>query len=70
MTKSVSDLYRLRKDFSRIKKIVSIPNLIEVQKRSYEHFLQLNVPSDKRDVFGLQGVFGSEQNSCPILLPL
>ena len=34
MPKSVSDLYRLRKDFSQIKKIVDIPNLIEVQKKS------------------------------------
>lgn len=59
MAKSISDQYRLRKDFSKIKRIVEIPNLIEVQKRSYETFLQMNVPTDKRDEFGLQGVFNS-----------
>ncbi|MBF0103689.1 MAG: DNA-directed RNA polymerase subunit beta [Deltaproteobacteria bacterium] len=59
MTKSVSDLYRLRKDFSRIKKIVDIPKLIEVQKRSYETFLQMNLPAEKREMMGLQGVFNS-----------
>ncbi|HLD44490.1 MAG TPA: DNA-directed RNA polymerase subunit beta, partial [bacterium] len=59
MAKSVSDLYRLRKDFSRIKKIVEIPNLIEIQKRSYDTFLQFNVPTDKRDAVGLHGVFSS-----------
>lgn len=59
MAKSVSDLYRLRKDFSRINKIVEIPKLIEVQKRSYEQFLQLSLPAEKRTELGLQGVFHS-----------
>jgi DNA-directed RNA polymerase subunit beta len=59
MAKSVSDLYRLRKDFSRIQKITEIPNLIEVQKKSYETFLQFHVPVDKRENIGLQGVFNS-----------
>lgn len=59
MAKSVSDLYRIRKDFSRIKKIAEIPNLIEVQKKSYEKFLQFEMPADKRMDEGLQGVFNS-----------
>lgn len=59
MSKSVSDLYRFRKDFSTIQKAVSIPNLIEVQKRSYENFLQMTVPAEKRENEGLQGVFNS-----------
>jgi DNA-directed RNA polymerase subunit beta len=59
MAKAVSDLYRLRKDFSQIEKIVDIPNLIEVQKGSYEGFLQMNLPADKRNELGLQNVFNS-----------
>lgn len=47
----------LRKDFTRIKKVIDIPNLIEVQKRSFDQFLQANLrPGDRKDV-GLQGVF-------------
>lgn len=59
MAKSVSDLYRLRKDFSRILKIAEIPNLIEVQKKSYAKFLQYETPADKRETNGLQSVFNS-----------
>src|SRR5215470_5533112 len=50
---------RLRRNFGRIRKIVEIPNLIEIQKRSYEEFLQSSsTSSDRRDT-GLQGVFRS-----------
>jgi DNA-directed RNA polymerase subunit beta len=50
---------RERIDFSKIKTSVPIPNLIEVQKHSYERFLQMYVaPSDREDV-GLQAVFKS-----------
>ena len=59
MSKSVSDLYRWRKDFSRIKQVTKIPNLIEVQSRSYEEFLQTDTPAEKRKTLGLQGVFQS-----------
>jgi DNA-directed RNA polymerase subunit beta len=38
---------------------MDIPSLIEVQKRSYERFLQANVPPDKREDVGLQAVFNS-----------
>src|SRR5213596_972260 len=50
---------RSRKDFGKIPSIVEIPNLIEVQKRSYETFLQKDVPSDRREDIGLQAVFKS-----------
>jgi DNA-directed RNA polymerase subunit beta len=50
---------RVRKDFGKIPSIVEIPNLIEVQKRSYETFLQKDVPADRREDTGLQGVFKS-----------
>ncbi len=50
---------RERVDFSRIKTSVPIPNLIEVQKRSYERFLQMDLLPDERDDIGLQSVFRS-----------
>jgi len=51
--------HRGRKDFGKIPSIVEIPNLIEVQKRSYEGFLQKDVPAERREEFGLQAVFKS-----------
>ena len=48
-----------RHDFSRIVTAIPIPNLIEVQKNSYERFLQMdNLPSERDDT-GLQAVFNS-----------
>jgi len=50
---------RSRKDFGKIPSIVEIPNLIEVQKRSYETFLQKDAPAERREDIGLQAVFKS-----------
>ncbi len=50
---------RVRKDFSKIRKIVDIPDLIGMQRRSYKRFLQMNVPPEKREDIGLQAVFKS-----------
>ena len=50
---------RVRKSFGRIPTVTSMPNLIEVQKSSYECFLQMNVVADQRGDTGLQGVFKS-----------
>jgi DNA-directed RNA polymerase subunit beta len=53
------NVYRERIDFSKIKTTVPIPNLIEIQKKSYERFLQMNrLPAEREDV-GLQSVFKS-----------
>ena len=49
----------LRKNFGRIKKIVDIPNLIDIQTKSYEKFLQKDVDPSQRGNFGLQGAFKS-----------
>jgi len=46
-----------RKNFARIKTILDIPDLIDVQRDSYERFLQQNVPPEKRKDIGLQGAF-------------
>ena len=48
-----------RKNFGRIKKIMDIPNLIDIQKKSYEKFLQKDSDPLKRSSFGLQGAFKS-----------
>src|SRR6188474_1081876 len=50
---------RLRRTFGRIKKIIDIPNLIEIQRRSYEEFLQKDVAPEARRDQGLQAVFKS-----------
>ena len=50
---------RLRKSFGRIRNATPVPNLIELQKRSYELFLQKDVDPDKRQDAGLQSVFKS-----------
>src|SRR5919108_85794 len=53
------NVYRERIDFSKINTTVPIPNLIEIQKKSYERFLQMNrLPSEREDA-GLQSVFKS-----------
>jgi len=48
-----------RVDFSKIKTSIPIPNLIEVQKNSYEKFLQMDLLPNERDDIGLQTVFTS-----------
>jgi DNA-directed RNA polymerase subunit beta len=48
-----------RRNFGRVKQIQDIPNLIEIQTRSYEKFLQADVPLAKRRNIGLQGAFRS-----------
>ena len=46
-----------RKNFARLKEIVDIPYLLELQTDSYKHFVQMDVPKTKRKSEGLQGVF-------------
>jgi DNA-directed RNA polymerase subunit beta len=48
-----------RLNFSKIEKIMDIPNLIDVQRQSYESFLQKDVPVKERQDMGLQAVFKS-----------
>ena len=56
---SKNNAYRTRFDFSKIPATIQIPNLIEVQKRSYERFLQMDRLPSERDDAGLQAVFQS-----------
>ena len=50
---------RIRRTFGRIPDVAPMPNLIDVQRASYEAFLQMNTPSDRRTHSGLQEVFKS-----------
>lgn len=50
---------RLRKSFERLSGTVAMPNLIELQKSSYEAFLQRQMAFDQRKPIGLEGVFRS-----------
>lgn len=50
---------RYRRNFGRIRKIIDIPSLIEIQMRSYDQFLQKDVLPDRRENVGLQAVFKS-----------
>ena len=50
---------RVRKSFAKNKQVIEIPNLIELQKSSYEGFLQKDVDPDRRTDVGLSGVFKS-----------
>jgi DNA-directed RNA polymerase subunit beta len=49
----------VRLNFSKIEKIIDIPNLIDVQRNSYEGFLQKDIPPEERLEIGLQAVFKS-----------
>jgi DNA-directed RNA polymerase subunit beta len=59
MQKLAINPYRDRVDFSRIRAMIPIPNLIEIQRKSYERFLQMNLLSPEREDMGLQAVFKS-----------
>ena len=59
MDQKVNGGGRERIEFSKIRTPLRIPNLIEVQKQSYDRFLQMNLlPSEREDV-GLRAVFNS-----------
>ncbi len=51
--------FRTRKSFARISKVIEIPNLINIQKQSFEKFLQADIAPEKREALGLQAVFNS-----------
>ncbi|WP_242394050.1 DNA-directed RNA polymerase subunit beta [Anaeromyxobacter oryzisoli] len=59
MATTIQSNFRVRRNFGKINKIAEIPNLIAIQKSSYDKFLQADVPPEKREGTGLQGVFKS-----------
>ena len=50
---------KIRKSFGKIPLVTSLPNLVEVQKRSFDNFLQLRTDPDKRENTGLHSIFKS-----------
>ncbi len=59
ITRSFTGRKRIRKSFGRIPEVAPMPNLIDVQRASYEAFLQMIVNPDTRTNSGLQEVFKS-----------
>ncbi len=59
MARTYTERKRIRKSFARIPEVAPLPNLIELQKTSYDNFLQMDVPAEKRESIGLQEVFKS-----------
>ena len=43
---------KIRKSFGKIPLVTSLPNLVEVQKRSFDNFLQLRVSPEKKEDTG------------------
>ena len=54
ITKTFTGQKRIRKSFGRIPEVAPMPNLIDVQRASYEAFLQMGVDPDLRAQAGLQ----------------
>ena len=59
MAQSFTGRKRVRKFFGKIPEVATMPNLIEVQRTSYEQFLLADTPPNKRPEEGLQSVFMS-----------
>jgi DNA-directed RNA polymerase subunit beta len=59
MAVSLPGRKRIRKSFEHLSGVASMPNLIELQKNSYETLLQNNISAEKRHDAGLQSVFKS-----------
>src|SRR5438034_7631240 len=59
MATTIQNNFRIRKNFAKIQKIIDIPNLIDIQKHSYDKFLQFDKSPEQREDTGLQGVFKS-----------
>jgi len=59
MAYSIANNQLLRKHFTEVKRIIDIPNLIDIQKNSYRRFLQADLIPGNRQNIGLEAVFRS-----------
>jgi DNA-directed RNA polymerase subunit beta len=59
MASVIQSNFRIRKNLGRISKVIEVPNLIDIQKSSYDKFLQSTVAVNERTEVGLQAVFRS-----------
>lgn len=55
----VQSNFRYRRSLGRVRQIVEVPNLIDIQKSSYDKFLQKDLPPRERKELGLEAVFKS-----------
>ena len=59
MASVVQRNFRIRNSYGQAEHHVEIPNLIDLQKKSYEKFLQMDKDENEREETGLQAVFKS-----------
>jgi len=59
MASVIQSNFRIRKNLGRVRRVIEVPNLIDIQKSSYDKFLQTTVPQTDRSDVGLQAVFRS-----------
>src|SRR5215211_4035677 len=59
MATAIQSNFRIRKNLGSISRVIEVPNLIDIQKSSYDKFLQSNVPQTDRVEVGLEEVFRS-----------
>ena len=59
MAYSYTEKKRIRKDFGKLPEVLNIPDMLKVQRDSYNMFLQLDVPQKKRKDVGIQAVLNS-----------
>ncbi len=59
MAQLITARKRIRKSFGRIPEVTVMPNLIEVQRQSYDAFLQMHTAAPQRQLAGLEEVFRS-----------
>ncbi|MDX6807659.1 DNA-directed RNA polymerase subunit beta [Terrihabitans rhizophilus] len=59
MAQTFTGRKRVRKSFGKIAEVAEMPNLIEVQKASYDQFLQIDYTAEQRTDEGLHSVFKS-----------
>lgn len=59
MTSKLKTNLRIRHSYSKFREVADIPNLVAIQKRSYDRFLQNDIDPEKREDIGLQKVFKS-----------
>jgi DNA-directed RNA polymerase subunit beta len=59
MSSIVQRNFRIRNSYGQVEQPAEIPNLIELQKKSYDRFLQMDTPEDEREDVGLQAAFNS-----------
>ena len=59
MAATIQTNFRMRHSFGKIERFLAIPNLIDIQMRSYDKFLQTGAGINDRQDMGLQAVFNS-----------